>query len=130
MIAARLTKYLISNGYEDTSVQKGGVPGVPGCLEHSSMIWEAIQRAKANQLNLHVIWLDLANAYGSVPHSLLWKALEMHHVPKDIVEILKKCDSTVAYTTKWTQLEVGIAISCAVSLILFVLATLKAGFHG
>ena len=64
VLAARLTKFLISNGYVDTSIQKGGVPGVHGCLEHSSMIWEAIQRAKANRLNLHVIWLDLGNAYG------------------------------------------------------------------
>lgn len=81
VLATRLTRYLMSNGYVDTSIQKGGVPGVPGCLEHSSMIWDAIQRAKTNRIDLHVIWLDLANAYGSVPHGLLWKALEMHHVP-------------------------------------------------
>ena len=67
-MASRLTKYLTENWYIITSVQKGGILGVSGCLEHATMIWEAIQRAKSENLNLDVIWLDLANAYGSVPH--------------------------------------------------------------
>ena len=54
------------------------------------MIWEAIQRAKRQKLDLHVIWLDLANAYGSVPHCLLWKALRTHHVPQTITDMLKQ----------------------------------------
>ena len=63
VMAARLTTYLLKNGYLDMSVQKGGVPGVPGCLEHATMIWDAIQKAKAEKKDLDVIWLDLANAY-------------------------------------------------------------------
>ncbi|GFO14726.1 reverse transcriptase [Plakobranchus ocellatus] len=46
------------------------------------MIWEAIQRAKSEKLNLDVIWLDLANAYGSVPHEMIQLALRMYHVPE------------------------------------------------
>jgi len=46
ILAKRLTTYLISNGYIDTSCQKAGVPGFPGCVEHSAAIWEQIQRAK------------------------------------------------------------------------------------
>ena len=48
-MASGLTKYLIKNGYINTSVQKGGIPGVSGCLEHATMIWEAIQRAKIGE---------------------------------------------------------------------------------
>ena len=113
----------------NTSIQKGGVPGVPGCIEHSSMIWVAIQRAKKRRLSLYVVWLDLANAYGSVPHQLIWKSLETHHVPRHVVQIIQTYFdefvmrfSTKTYTTKWVPLEVGIAMGCAISPSLFVLA--------
>ena len=35
------------------------------------MIWEAIQKAKTNKKDLDVIWLDLANVYGSVPRQMI-----------------------------------------------------------
>ncbi|GFS06189.1 reverse transcriptase [Elysia marginata] len=88
VMATRLTKYLTENGYINTSVQKGGIPGVSCCLEHATMIWEAIQRAKLQELNLDVVWLDLANAYGSVPHGMIQLALKMYHVPEDIQVML------------------------------------------
>ena len=127
--ASRLTEFVMSNQYVDISVQKGGIPGVPGCIEHTSMIWEAIQRAKRNRLSLYVVWLDLANAYGSVPHQLLWKTLEAHHVPQPVIHILQEYFSgfvmrfsTKTYTTRWVPLEVGIAMGCTISPSLFVLA--------
>ena len=129
VMASRLTRYLVENGYVDTKVQKGGIPGVPGCLEHATMIWEAIQRAKTNKLNLDVIWLDLANAYGSVPHQMIQLALRMYHVPENIRRMLAEYFggfqmrfSTSDFTTDWINLEVGIAMGCAISPILFVLA--------
>ena len=99
------------------------------------MIWEAIQRAKKRRLSLYVVWLDLANAYGSVKHQLIWKTLETHHVPPHVVQIIQTYFdgfmmrfSTKTYTTKWVPLEVGIAMGCAIctpyidSPSLFVLA--------
>ncbi|MCG8431804.1 MAG: hypothetical protein MJA29_11610 [Candidatus Omnitrophica bacterium] len=76
VIAHRLTRFLMANEYIDTTVQKAGVPEFPGCLEHAQMIWRAIQEAKQRKKELHVVWLDLANAYGSVPHDLVYKALD------------------------------------------------------
>ncbi len=38
VFAGRMAKYLLENGYIDTSVQKAGIPGFPGCIEHSAMI--------------------------------------------------------------------------------------------
>ncbi|GFR94752.1 reverse transcriptase [Elysia marginata] len=89
-MATRLTKYLTENGYINTSFQKGGIPGVSGFLEHATMIWDAIQRAKSEKLNLDVVWLDLANAYGSVPHGMIQLALRMYHVLEDIQVMLDK----------------------------------------
>ena len=125
VMATRLTKY----GYINTSVQKGGIPGVSGCLEHATMIWEAILRAKSEKLNLDVIWLDLANAYGSVPHQMIQLALRMYHVPENIQVMLddyfsgfRMKFSTNNYTTDWINLEIGITMDCTISPILFVMA--------
>ena len=62
IIAWRVISFVQDNGYVDESVQKAGVPGIPGCVEHAYAIWEAIQSAKKESQNLDVIWLDLANA--------------------------------------------------------------------
>ncbi|GFR94546.1 reverse transcriptase [Elysia marginata] len=128
-MATLLTKYCTENGYINTPVQKGGISGVPGCLEHATMIWDVIQRAKSEKLNLNVVYLDLANAYGSVPHKMIQLALRMYHVPEDIQVMLDYylsgfCMrfSTADYTTNWINLEVGIAIGCTISPILFVMA--------
>ena len=55
VLVSRLTRYLLIKEYIDTSVQKGGVPGIAGCLEHGNVIWEAIQKAKTNKKDLNVI---------------------------------------------------------------------------
>lgn len=73
ILARRVTSFLLKNKYIDTSVQKGGVPGVPGCIEHATMITEIIKEAKKNCGDLVVIWLDLPNAYGTIPHKLIEK---------------------------------------------------------
>ena len=52
------------------------------------MIWEAIQKAKTNKKDLDIIWLDLANAYGSVPHQMILLSLWMYHIPKKISKML------------------------------------------
>ena len=67
----RWLSFMVSNGYLDTSVQKAFVPGVPGCLEQYTKLSAAISEAYKNYRSLTVCWLDLANAYGSVHHSLI-----------------------------------------------------------
>ena len=68
MRADRLMNFVLENGYVDNSIQKGGVPGVSGCLEHTAVLSQMIREAKAEKKNLVVTWLDIANAYGSIPH--------------------------------------------------------------
>ena len=140
VMASRLSTFLLENNYLDVSVQKGGIPGVPGCLEHATMIWDSIQKAKSNRRNLDVVWLDLANAYGSVPHEMIQMSLKAYHVPENIRKMLDRYFggftmrfSTKEYTTNWVNLDVGIAMGCAISPILFVLAMeviLKAASDG
>uniref|UniRef100_A0A3B4XDA6 Reverse transcriptase domain-containing protein n=1 Tax=Seriola lalandi dorsalis TaxID=1841481 RepID=A0A3B4XDA6_SERLL len=128
VLARRMTNFLMANEYIDTSCQKVGIPGFPGCIEHSSIIWEQIQQAKRERQDLHVVWLDLANAYGSVPHKLIDFALDFFYVPMCVRNIIARYFDNLhmcfleGCTTGWQQLERGIAIGCAISPILFVTA--------
>ena len=55
-----------------------------GCVEHTYLLNEALKDAKKNRRQIVVSWVDLANAYGSVPHNLIQFALEWYHVPECI----------------------------------------------
>ena len=53
---------------------------VPGCWEHMSTVWSALKEARSNKSDLATIWLDIANAYGSIPHKLIFFALKRYGV--------------------------------------------------
>ncbi|XP_052281250.1 uncharacterized protein LOC127878762 [Dreissena polymorpha] len=115
VVARRLTTFMTSNGYIDTSAQKGGVPGFSGCIEHTCAISQLIREAKINKTDLTVVWLDLANAYGTVPHQVIEFALKHHHVPEHIQSIVRSYYrninmrfTTKNFTTSWIQLQKGI----------------------
>ena len=122
ILARRMTDYLLANKYINTSCQKAGVPGFPGCVEHSAMIWEQIQTGKRSKEDLHVVWLDLANAFGSVPHQLITYTIEFFFVPSHIPNLvanyfnnLHVCYTTRDISTEWHQLEKGIAMGFSIT---------------
>ncbi|KAL1276034.1 hypothetical protein QQF64_035657 [Cirrhinus molitorella] len=126
MLARRLTSFMIDNGYMDTSVQKGGVPGVAGCLEHTSIVTKIIEGAKKNGGDLAVLWLDLTNAYGRIPQKLVDLTLKTYHVPEHFQKLLQHYYNNFNmrftcgdFTTDWQRLEVGILTGCTISVILF-----------
>ena len=111
VLARRLTIYPVKNKYVDTSLQKGGIPGSPGCLEHTSIISQLILEAKESKGDLTVIWLDLADAYGSIPCDLINAAMEHDHIPQHIRGMIATYCSgfklrfrTTRFTTQWQDL--------------------------
>ena len=97
-------------------------------MEHAFAIWDAIQKSKEEKGELSVVWLDLANAYGSVPHKLLKMAMEHFWIPEEIQKLMMKYYDnfmmrfTVGdFTTEWQRLEIGIAAGCTISVIWFIL---------
>ena len=54
------------------------------------MIWNSILSAKRDKTEQHVIWLDLANVYGSVLHPLIRMALDFFNFPSKVREIIMK----------------------------------------
>lgn len=70
-MAGRDTMLLLVNKYDNNVVHKGKIPGIPVCMEHTTMMWEYIQRAMDEKSEILVVWLDLANVLYVVPHQLL-----------------------------------------------------------
>lgn len=64
---------------------------MPGCLEHTGVLTQMIRDAREKKSDLTVLWLDHANAYGSIPHKLVEEALKRHHVPSSISGLISDC---------------------------------------
>ncbi|KAJ3605309.1 hypothetical protein NHX12_027358 [Muraenolepis orangiensis] len=128
-VSKRLCTYLAENTYIDSSVQKGGISGMPGCLEHTGVVTQLIREARENKGNLSVLWLDLENAFGSIPHKLVQFTLTKHHVPSrcrdliaDYYSNFRMRVSSGAITSSWHKVEIGIITGCTISVTLFSLA--------
>lgn len=92
------------------------------------MIWSNIKEAKNSKQDLNVVWLDLANAYGSVPHNIIQESMNFFHVPEKLKHLLKTYFQKFQfrftlkeYVTQFISLDKGIAMGCAISPILFVM---------
>jgi hypothetical protein len=91
--------------------KNGGISQSSGCLEHTVVISQLLKEAKEDRGDISVVWLDLANAFGSVPHKLVQKTLGQYHVPEKIRLIIKRyyeglhARFTVDnYTTRWQRI--------------------------
>jgi len=123
VLAKRVTSYMTENGYVDSSLW---YPLSSGCQENIGALSQMIQQAKASKNNLTVIWLDLANAYGAIPHTLIYIALDPYHIPLHIKGIITSYLSgiqlqfkTAHFRTWWQNLEKGLVTTCTISPILF-----------
>lgn len=104
MVAHRLVAYLQRNKLIDTSIQKAGISGFSGCVEHASIIWLQIQVAKKKGSHLHVVFLDLANVWFSSTQPLV--ARVFFRVPAALTNLVKAyfqdihlCLTIAQYTT-------------------------------
>lgn len=62
---------------------------VPGCWDLMSVVWDELRLIKIGKANIAAVWLDIANAYGSVPHLLIFFVLRCYGVHTDIINLLK-----------------------------------------
>ena len=128
LVSRRLEKHLINNNkFINKSVQKGCMEKVPGCWEHISMVWAALKEAKSKNLSLATIWLDIANAYGSIPHKLIIFALFQYGVSPKWIHLIETYYSGIfsksfsqEAPSSWHRHQRGIFASCTLSIILFL----------
>ena len=89
VIRDRIYAYLENNCYVDKRVQKGFWPRLDGVFEHTQMLSQLMKEAKRHQRSLVVTLLDLRNAFGEVNHRLIYLALQYHHVPEELINLVK-----------------------------------------
>lgn len=73
------------------------------------MIWHQIQAAKKDKRDLHVVFLNLANAFGSIPHNFLWESFNFFHVPEHITTLVTTYfqDLQLCFTTANNMAALG-----------------------
>ena len=118
--------FLNKNGYIESTIQKGFVPGMAGTFEHTYHMAYLINQARAKQRSIVITLLDLKDAFGEVHHNLIRDVLLHHHIPPEIIEIIKHlytnfftCVSTSAYTTEFIHFGRGVLQGDCISPLLF-----------
>ena len=126
IVRNRWLSFMIANQYLDRSVQKAFMPKTPGCVEHHHKLAEVIKDAKLRRKSLAVCWLDLANAYGSVHHSLISFSLQHYHAPPQLLQLIQAFYSDLSATitsSKWSTppvpLKLGVYQGDPLSVVIF-----------
>uniref|UniRef100_A0AAV1VNW4 Reverse transcriptase n=1 Tax=Peronospora matthiolae TaxID=2874970 RepID=A0AAV1VNW4_9STRA len=128
VLSRRFTRWLDVNG-RHADAQKG-FRAMNGCGEHNFLAAMLVDQARRKHQELHVVWYDFANAFGSVPHDLLWEALQRQGVPPEFVACCRGIYADAAFTignavdetTAPIALKVGVFQGCPLSTHLFTAA--------
>uniref|UniRef100_A0AAV1U196 Reverse transcriptase domain-containing protein n=1 Tax=Peronospora matthiolae TaxID=2874970 RepID=A0AAV1U196_9STRA len=128
ILSRRFTRWLDVNG-QHADVQKD-FRAMNGCGEHNFLAAMLVDQARRKHQELHVVWYDFANALGSVPHNLLWEALQRQGVSTEFVACCRGLYADAAFTignavdgtTTPIALKVVVFQGCPLSPYLFTAA--------
>ena len=120
-------RHLCANRYLNPDLQKAFLPTLPGLTEHQTKLATIIKTAKRKNRSLAVAWLDIANAYGSVHHSLIDSSLAHYHAPPEFRRLLRSwydglsaTISTNEWATAPVPLRIGVYQGDPLSVVVFL----------
>ena len=126
IIRNRWLNYMLTNNYFDRSIQKAFMPATSGCTEHHLKLTTIMNDAKKKKRSLGICWLDLANAYGSVHHSLIMYSLRHYHAPPKLTGLINASYSGLAakissmsWVTPVIPIQVGVYQGDPLSVVIF-----------
>ena len=109
----RWLRHMRSNNYLNSDLQKAFLPTIPGVAEHQAKLAATIKAARRNKRSLAIAWLDIANAYGSVHHSLIQFSLAHYHAPPEFCTLMQSMYtglSATISTDEWCTAPVPLGI--------------------
>ena len=71
-----------------------------GCFEHAYILKSIVGQAQRNKKRLSLAWLDICNAFGSVPHSVIITTLRHLGVPEKLVTLITNAYRGASSTIK------------------------------
>ncbi len=70
-------------------MQKAFLQGINGCIEHTQIMHEILAHARNNNKTCHVTYFDLADAFGSVEHELIYLTMQRNGLPPVVIQYVK-----------------------------------------
>lgn len=97
-----------------------------GCLEHNFIVTEVMAEARKRRKEIALAWLDFENAFGAVPHSLIFDSLRALHLPartfKLVEDLYTNAKCKIRSSTGLSEpipMEAGVRQGCPLSSLLF-----------
>ncbi|XP_072048304.1 uncharacterized protein [Amphiura filiformis] len=103
ILANRLEQFFLRNDIIDPEIQKGFLSGSNGLIEHIYSLNAIIDDAEQTKSKAYITFLDLANAFGSVPHEIIFQLLEFYRVPPAVISYIRKIYDNLEVSVKSTQ---------------------------
>ncbi|XP_037067956.1 uncharacterized protein LOC119089394 [Pollicipes pollicipes] len=111
------------------SAQQKAFRSFDGVLEHNFVLQCAVNDARRAGGECHIVFVDLTNAFGSVPHALLWEALERFGLSPEALRAVRdlyegSCTQyrLAAELSDPVQTRCGVRQGCPLSGLLFNIA--------
>ena len=130
VLAQRITRVGIDLSTRLAIYQKGFLPVVHGIQEHTTALLQmAVEDSNFSKENLNITWLDLKNAFRSLPHATLLQLFDSIPFPNSLNRILRDIYSNniMILIVSGSQVEIvpnpEVRQGDALSAILFNLAS-------
>ncbi len=96
IMANRTASFLIDNKIIDPCMQKAFLQGINGCIEHTQIMHDILAHAKNNNRTCHITYFDLADAFGSVEHDLIYQTMQRNGIPPVVIEYVRNLYSRLS----------------------------------